>query len=90
MNKHEDSIIAIANKTTVAGGAGATFFGVTANEFAALVGVVVALMSFLVSLYFQLRKDKRDKELYEAQLGQIKLRRSDPTIEEIKNRGEAQ
>ena len=87
MNKNEDSIIAIANKTTVAGGAGATFFGVTANEFAALVGVVVALMSFVVSLYFQLRKDKRDKELYEAQLAQVKLRRSDPTIEEVKNRG---
>lgn len=90
MNKHEDSIIAIANKTTVAGGAGATFFGVTANEFAALVGVAVALMSFVVSLYFQLRKDKRDKELYELQLAQVKLRRSDPTIEEIKNRGETQ
>ena len=90
MNKHEDSIIAIANKTTVAGGAGATFFGVTANEFAALVGVVVALMSFIVSLYFQLRKDKRDKELYEAQLAQVKMRRSDTTVEEIKMRGESQ
>jgi hypothetical protein len=90
MNKNEDSIIAIANKTTVAGGAGATFFGVTANEFAALVGVAIALMSFVVSLYFQLRKDKRDKELYEAQLAQVKLRRSDSTIEDIKNREKMQ
>lgn len=87
MSKNEDSIIALANKTTVAGGASATFFGVSANEFAALIGVAVALMSFVISLYFQIRKDQRDKALYEAQLAQVKLRRSDPTIEEIQNRG---
>lgn len=77
MNKNEDIIIGVANKTTMVGGAGATFFGLTANEFAALTGVGIALLSFMLSLYFQVRKDLREKRLFEAQLKQVQLRRSD-------------
>lgn len=91
---NEDMVISLSNKATISGGAAATFFGLTANEFAALAGVLLAALGFLVSFYFQFRKDKRDKLLFEEQLRRIqarrdfKLREGDPKLDEILNRAE--
>ncbi len=92
-NVNEDTIISLSNKATIAGGAGATFFGLTANEFAALAGVFLAALGFLMSFIFQFRKDQRDKMLFEEQLRRVqerrdfKMRDGDPTLDEIINRG---
>ena len=92
-NATEDTIISLSNRATIAGGAGATFFGLTANEFAALAGVLLAALGFLMSFYFQFRKDQRDKMLFEEQLRRVqerrdfKMRDGDPTLDEIINRG---
>lgn len=90
---NEDTVISLSNRATIAGGAGATFFGLTANEFAALAGVALAALGFLMSFYFQFRKDQRDKMLFEEQLRRVqqrkdfKMREGDPTLDEIINRG---
>lgn len=92
-NINDDTVISLANRATIAGGAGATFFGLTANEFAALAGVLLAALGFLMSFFFQFRKDQRDKTLFEEQLRRVqerrdfKMRDGDPTLDEIINRG---
>lgn len=46
MDKH-------ATVTTYAASSGAVFFGFNANEFAAIAGVLIALITFLVNLWFK-------------------------------------
>lgn len=43
----------IATATTYTASGGALIFGLTANEFAALLGAGVAVLSFLINLWFR-------------------------------------
>lgn len=43
----------IASATTYVGSGGAVFFGLTANEFAAIGGLLLALLGFVVNLVFR-------------------------------------
>lgn len=53
--------------TTYVASGGAIFFGLSANEFAAVVGASVAILTFFTNLYFktQLLKIAREKSLEE-------------------------
>lgn len=42
-----------ATITTYTAGGGAVVFGLTANEFAAIVGALLALLGFVVNLWFR-------------------------------------
>lgn len=44
-----------ANAATYGGSASAVFFGLTANEFAAVGGVLIALLGLLVNIWFKLQ-----------------------------------
>ena len=43
----------VATTATYTGSGGAVFFGLTANEFAALGGLAIAVVGFLVNVWFK-------------------------------------
>lgn len=56
------------------GGASAFVFGLTANEFAALGGIVVGVLGLLVQWYFNRRRDRREHEEFIARMRQYRER----------------
>lgn len=47
-------------------GTGATILGsISWDELATIIGIITALLTFLVSCYFQWRKDRRDEEMFQ-------------------------
>lgn len=69
----EASAVAIGNKATAAGGGAAVLGGLSANEWLAVIGAVVAVLGYLTSAYFQNRKDQREARA--AQLVEIEHKR---------------
>lgn len=67
-----NNIAPIAAKVSTYGGsAGAVFFGLTANEMAAVGGLCVAVIGLLVSLFFQLRNDRRNNQRHELEMRRL-------------------
>ena len=60
------------------GGASAFFFGLTANELAALGGIVVGVLGLLVQWYFSRRRDRREHEEFIARMRQYRERAQEP------------
>lgn len=52
----------VASKITLAASGGTVFFGLTANELAALGGLVIAVLSFFVSIWFKWQHLKAVRE----------------------------
>lgn len=48
-----EAVTRVASAATYGGSAGAVFFGLTANEFAALSGVAIAVVGLAVNVYFK-------------------------------------
>lgn len=66
--------ISAANKTMALGaGFGATGWAAQVN-WLGLIGVFVAVVGLLANLYFQHRRDKREKEMHQAKLAALKDR----------------
>lgn len=53
--------IAGGKAATYGGSASALFFGLSASEFAAIVGAVVAVTGLAVQWYFNRRRDRREQ-----------------------------
>lgn len=69
---HEAVVSSIASKST-GGGAGIGVLGaLTENEAVAVAGVLIALLGLLVNFVFQLRRDRREAELLQAQLAAVR------------------
>lgn len=51
-----DQAIAASSKATYGGAAGALFFGLTANEIAALGSLLIAFLGLLVNIYFMKKR----------------------------------
>lgn len=69
MNERLDAIgLATAKAATYGGGASAFVFGLSASEFAAVVGAVVALLGWLTQLYFNRRRDRRERDEHAAKM----------------------
>lgn len=60
--------VAVGKTAAIGGGASAFVFGLSANEFAALVGVVVGVIGLGVQWYYNRRRDKREQELHAVKL----------------------
>lgn len=60
--------VGFGKTATYSGGASAFVFGLTANELAAIAGVIVALIGVCVQIFFGRRRDKRDAEYHAARL----------------------
>lgn len=60
-------------QTAIYGGSGtAVYFGMTANEWAALGGLLVAVIGLAVTWYFQRKRDKREQAEFERRMGMYK------------------
>ena len=64
----KEGIAAAATKVTYGGAGGAVFFGMTANEFAAIGGLCIALLGVIVQIVFKV-------------LGYLELKRHHSKIE---------
>lgn len=53
-----DAAAAVAAKTTYFGAGGAVVFGLTANEFAAFAGVLIALIGLIANIFFKWKSHK--------------------------------
>jgi hypothetical protein len=67
----KESIAAAATKATYGGASGAVFFGLTANEVAALGGLFVAVIGLIVQVVFKA-------------MGYLELKRHHKEIENVK------
>lgn len=62
--EHE-TITGIAGKVTYAGAGSAIFFGMTANEFAAIGGLCIGFIGLIVNIVFKVLAHKELKEHHE-------------------------
>lgn len=67
-----DSVGTTAQTATYGGGAAAMFFGLTANETAAIVGAIVAVIGLGVQVWYTLDKRKRGIELHRLEVERLK------------------
>ena len=69
MNDKVDAIgVAIGKTGAYGGGATAVIAGMTASEFAALAGIVIALLGWLTQIYFNRKRDRREQREHEARM----------------------
>ena len=61
-----EAVTKAANYAMYGGSGSALFFGLTANEFAAVAGVVIALIGLLVNIWFKSQHLKLARERLEA------------------------
>lgn len=61
-----------ASKTTIGGAAVSGLGWMASSEFVAVMGLLIAAAGLLVNLYFQIRRDRREKLEHEARMEQIK------------------
>ena len=64
----EASIASAAQKGSLGGGGLAVLGGLTANEVAALVGVLIALVGLIVQIYYKRKDDCRREERHRLYL----------------------
>jgi len=72
----EATVAAGASKATYTGSATTMFGWLTSNEFIALGGFALAVLGFIVNLYFKIKDDRRLQRQHEAQMQDIKSRKS--------------
>lgn len=77
MDQHDLAVSSIASKAMYAGSASALYGGFTASEIAAFGGVAIALLGFIVQLFFKIRADRRDSELHKRRLESFDYRDED-------------
>ena len=56
----------------VGGGSAAVIFGYAASDLAAIGGLVVAIVGVCIQFYYKRRADRRDAELHEAQMADLR------------------
>jgi hypothetical protein len=66
--QHEtlETVAQTASKVTYLSSGGAVFFGLTANEFAAIGGLAIAAIGLLVNIYYKRRAFHLMQKKYEA------------------------
>jgi len=71
----EATIAAVANKVTYTGGTVALWGGWSANEIAAIGGLIIAALGLVVQLYYKRKDERRKKELHAAIMrGDVRVR----------------
>lgn len=73
----------VATKAMEVGGVSSGVAGwITGNNVIALLGLTVAIAGFIVNLYFQNRRDKREAEFQTAKLAEMNREQSSRNTEE--------
>ncbi len=68
----EAAIATVANKATYTGSGLALYGGWTANEMAAIGGLVCAVIGVAVQWYFKRRSDRREAEYHAARMSDLR------------------
>jgi len=68
---------AIGKNMAVGGGGTALIFGLAASDFAAIAGLVIALIGLCIQFYYKRRADRRDVELHDAQMADLRRHGTD-------------
>lgn len=70
----DSTMSSLGSKATYMGAGTAFVFGWSASEFAAVAGVLIAVVGLAVNIYFSHRNDKRNSELHAAHLRALERR----------------
>ena len=73
----EAAVAAVANKVTYAGGTSAVIGGLTANEWAAIGGLLIALIGLAIQWYYKRKDDRRNAEEHTARMAVLRAGRDD-------------
>lgn len=68
----ENVAIGISKTAQYGGAAGAVWGGLTLSEIGVIVGIVVGVAGLLLTQYWAARRDRRERDLYQARLSAIK------------------
>ncbi len=68
----EATISSVASKGMSGGTVTSVYGWITSNEAMALIGVIVAVLGFIVNCIFQFRRDMREQELHRSKLAALK------------------
>lgn len=69
MNDNSDAYaVAIGKTATYSGGGAAFWFGLTASEWAAVGGLLVAMIGVCIQWYYGRKRDKRESEYHQERL----------------------
>lgn len=68
----EAAIAAVANKATYTGGGLALYGGWTANELAAIGGLICAVIGLVIQWVFKRRTDRREAEYHTARMSDLR------------------
>lgn len=72
-----DATASLANKATAGGAVTGLVGWLSQINWIGLFGVMIALAGFAVSLYFQIQREKREKELHEKRMRDFSAPRGD-------------
>ena len=72
----EAAVAASASKATYTGSATTMFGWLMSNEFIAVGGFALAVLGFIVNLYFKIKDDRRLQKAHDAQMQDINSRKS--------------
>ena len=76
MNDQIDAAGLLVGKTaTYGGGASAFVFGLSANEAAAVVGAIVAVIGLCVQVFYNRRRDRREATEHRARMSALGIDR---------------
>jgi len=67
----DETIASAASRGSVGGTAASLFGWLTSNDTLAFLGVVVAVLGFIVNVIFQIRRDRREAELHAARMASL-------------------
>lgn len=69
MANQTSTAVSVATKVTTYGGsASAVFFGLTANDMAAMGGLAIGLVGLLITIIFKVRDDRRAQQRHDAMM----------------------
>lgn len=71
-NSSTEAVVGTVATSTMKGGNVATVIGwMASNEAIALIGILITICGFIVNLYFQWKRDRREQELQRAKLREL-------------------
>lgn len=71
--QHIDAIgVTVGKVASVGGGTAGLLFGLTANEVAALAGIVIGALGLLVQWHYNRKRDRREASEHEARMARLR------------------
>ncbi|MFP1683356.1 holin [Alloalcanivorax sp. C16-1] len=62
---------AVVSATSYTGAGASILAGITLTDWGIIVGIITALLTLALNLFYQHRKDRRQQRLFEAQMKQM-------------------